>query len=76
MPHSRDIDNLYDDAPVSRLEIVCRRNGALSVAGSIDNLEYALAMLDNAKDALRNHHSRRAIVIPANDVALPRKVEI
>ena len=70
---SRDPDALYDDAPIARLEITCRRNGALSVAGDISDLAYALAMLDNAKDALRNHHARRALIIPSRDVALPAR---
>lgn len=69
MAHSRDPDDLYDDAPIARIEITCRRNGALSVGGDINNLEYALAILDNAKDALRNHHSRRPIVVPGKDTS-------
>ena len=67
---TQDPDALYDDAPVARLEIVCRRDGSLSVAGSISNLKYALAMLDNAKDAVRNHHARRPIIIPRKDTSL------
>jgi len=66
---TKDQDNLYDDDAVARLEIVCRRNGALSVGGDIGNLHYALAILDNAKDALRNHHSRRPVVIPGKDTS-------
>ena len=68
---SRDPDAIYDDAPLARLEITCRRSGALSVAGDISDLAYALAMLDNAKDALRNHHARRPLIVPPRDVALP-----
>ena len=67
---TRDPDALYDDAPIARLEIVCRRNGALSVGGDINNLAYALAMLDNARDALRNHHARRPIIIPGKDTSI------
>ena len=67
---TRDPDALYDDDAVARLEIVCRRNGALSVGGDLGNLHYALSILDNAKDALRNHHSRRALIIPGKDTSL------
>jgi hypothetical protein len=76
--HTRDPDALYDDAPVARLEITCRRNGALSVAGSIDDLAYALAILDNAKDALRGFHARKGapLIVPARDVTLPQKVAL
>ena len=30
MSHSCDPDALYDDAPIARIEITCRRNGAMS----------------------------------------------
>lgn len=67
---TQDPDALYDDAPVTRIEIVCRRNGALSVGGDIGNLAYALAVLENAKDALRSYHTRRPITIPGKDTSL------
>lgn len=71
MNHARDPDALYDDAIVTVLKISVRRNGSLSVEGSIDDERYALAMLDHAKDAVRNHHARRsALIVPAYDVAL------
>lgn len=77
MSFSRDPDDLYDDAPIARIEITCRRNGAMSVAGSIDNLQYALAVLDNARDAINQMHARRRasnghgnIIVPSGDVAL------
>ena len=50
MTHTQDPDDLYGDAPVARIEITCRRNGAMSVAGSIEDKHYALAMLDNAPE--------------------------
>ena len=69
--YSRDPDALYDDMVVARLNIVCRRDGALGVSGSINNLPYALAMLENAKDAVRRHHARmelgKTIITPAGD---------
>jgi hypothetical protein len=76
MAHSQDPDRLYDDAPIARIEITCRRDGALSVAGSIEHQEYALAILANAADAIRNYHTRRRaqIIVPARDVSLPQKV--
>ena len=72
---SRDPDDLHGDAPVAVLEIKVRRNGAMSVAGCIGDLPYALAMLDAAKDSVRNYHARRRIengglVIPAKDTGL------
>jgi hypothetical protein len=73
---AQDPDDLYGDAPISRIEIVCRRNGALSVSGSIDDQRYALAVLDNAKDAIKSFHARKrangngSIIVPHCDVAL------
>ena len=76
MGHSQDPDALYDDAPIARIEITCRRNGALSVAGSIDDQAYALAILDNAKDAIRGYHARKGqpLIVPSRDVSLLQKV--
>jgi hypothetical protein len=72
--YSRDPDDLYGDEKVAVLEISVRRNGAMSVAGSINNLVYALAMLDQAKDTLRKHHMRldagKVVITPACDTPL------
>jgi hypothetical protein len=76
MSHSQDPDDLYGDAPIARIEITCRRNGSMSVAGNIDNLTYALAILDNARDAIRSHHGRmqaakqKPLIVPSMDLAL------
>lgn len=71
MSYARDLDALYDDAIVCVLKIAVRRNGSLSIEGSIDDERYALSMLDHAKDAVRNHHARRsALIIPARDIGL------
>jgi hypothetical protein len=70
--YSRDPDALYDDTVVAVLEIKVRRDGAMSVAGSINDLRYALAMCDNAKDAIRHHHARKAspLIVPSYDTSL------
>ncbi len=76
MTFAKDPDNLYDDAPIARIEICCRRNGAMSVSGSIEDLQYALAVLDNARDAIKGFHARKranrngGITVPTCDVAL------
>jgi hypothetical protein len=76
MKFAQNPDELYDDAPIARIEICCRRNGAMSVAGSIEDLHYALAVLDNARDAIRAFHARKrangngGVHIPARDVSL------
>jgi hypothetical protein len=72
--YARDPDDLYGDTKVAVIEVAVRRNGAMSVAGCINNLPYALAMLDQAKDAVRRHHSRmnagKQLIIPAHDTPL------
>ena len=76
MSHAQDPDDLWGDAVISKIEICCRRNGSMSVAGSIDNLQYALAVLDNARDSIKSFHARRrangngSVVIPGHDVAV------
>lgn len=72
---SRDPDDLHGDDVVAALTIAVRRNGAMSVAGAINDYAYAIAMLDSAKDAVRNHHDRQRIengglIIPAGESAI------
>jgi Holliday junction resolvase-like predicted endonuclease len=73
---SRDPDNLYDDDVVAVIEVKVRRNGAMSVAGSINNEAYALAMLDNARDTIKRHNAQKKInaggkiIIPAYDTGI------
>jgi hypothetical protein len=75
MTHAQDTDDLYGDAPVARIEITCRRNGAMSVAGNIEDKHYALAMLDNARDAIKSYHARKhagngKVIVPNSDLTL------
>jgi hypothetical protein len=74
--HTRDPDDLYGDTPVAKIEIVLRRNGCMSVAGSITDLTYGLYLLDTARDTLKSHHARERLtggarlIVPAHDTAL------
>jgi hypothetical protein len=46
-------------------------DGAMSVEGPIEDTAFCLAVLENAKDAVRNHKSRREqVVVPARDVSV------
>lgn len=73
---SKDPDDLHGDTVVFQLTIACRRNGAMSVAGNINDMEYALAVLDTARQTIKNHHAqiklgqRGGLIIPAHDTAL------
>lgn len=72
----QSLDDLHGDTVVSTLQIKCYRSGVMSVAGSITDLNYALAMLDSARQTLLNSNARRKIthgeaaIIPAYDTAL------
>ena len=76
MIFSKDPDDLHGEEVTAYLQIAVRRNGAMSVAGCIENEQYAIAMLDAAKDSIRNHNARRrlqqpqGLIIPANETPL------
>lgn len=73
---TRNLDDLHGDTVVAEIVIQLRRNGAMSVAGSITDETYARYLLDTARDTLTNYHlQRRAglrspLVVPAHDTAL------
>ena len=73
---SKDPDDLYGDTVVAVLEIKLRRNGCMSLGGSITDETYAMYLLDTARDTLRSYHTSRRLgltsqlVVPAHDTAL------
>ncbi len=73
---TRDPDDIHGDTVVASLEIKLRRNGAMSVGGSITDEESALAMLVTAMDTVRSYHAKRRtgnvsqLIVPAHDTAL------
>jgi hypothetical protein len=73
----RDADDAHGDTVVFAIEIAIRRNGAMSVSGAINDEQYALLVLDSARDSIRSYHARKrlsgqggTIVVPACDTAL------
>lgn len=57
------------DRVFATLIIRIQESGALSVEGPIENREWCIAVLENAKDAIRNHHLRKdTIIVPGTDV--------
>jgi hypothetical protein len=71
----RDLDDLHGDTVVAEIVIQMRRNGCMSVQGSINDHEYAKFILDTARDTLNTYHARKrlgmdAIIVPAYDTAL------
>ena len=73
---TRDPDDLHGDTVVASLEIKLRRNGAMSVGGSITDELYALHLLDTARDTIKSYHAQRRLgnrsqlVVPAYDTSL------
>lgn len=54
---------------VAELRIRLHENGALSVAGPVEDTAWCLAALEHARDAVNRHKSNRPeIVIPGGDV--------
>lgn len=71
-PH--DPSDPHGERIVAFLKISIRRNGSMSTEGNIGDLKFALAMLDHAKDAVRQHHARiesgKRVIVPAHDTPL------
>jgi hypothetical protein len=72
----KDPDDLHGDTVVFEIVISIRRNGAMSVAGSINDHAYAKMVLESAIDSLGTYHARKrlglgeGIIVPASDTAL------
>lgn len=72
---TRDPDDPEDDV-ITFLELKVRKNGAMSIAGCIDHTEYAIAMLDNARDTIKRRGAQKRIqegkaaIIPQQDTGL------
>ena len=60
-----------DFAIVAELNIRLRRNGSMSVEGFTGDKSFALAMLDNARDAIGRQPGLSSLAIPESDVAIP-----
>jgi hypothetical protein len=73
--NGHNLDDLHGDTIVSKITISCARSGVMKVEGSITDEVYALAMLDSARDVVKNYAKRsngnsQAIIVPAYDTAL------
>jgi hypothetical protein len=65
-------DRLGQDRMQAQFTIKIWENGALSIEGPIEDKMFALAVLENAKDAIRNHRNPSVvdILVPKKDVTL------
>lgn len=69
------LDDLHGDTVVAQIKISMARSGMMKVEGSITDYEFALHMLDTARDVVNNYHGRASvnqasIIVPANDTSL------
>lgn len=69
-----NLDDLHGDTVVARITVSMGRSGMMKVEGSITDYEFALHMLDTARDVVTNYHGRAVkdggLIVPANDTAL------
>lgn len=69
------LDDLHGDTVVARITISMARSGMMKVEGSITDYEFALHMLDTARDVVNNYHGRvknqdSPLIVPAYDTSL------
>lgn len=70
---SEDDHSDFGNTVVAFLEIKMRRNGMMSIGGSITDEEYVLKMIDTARATLVENFKRERegkIIVPAHDTAL------
>jgi hypothetical protein len=69
-----NLDDLHGDTIVAQIKISMGRSGMMKVEGSITDYEFALHMLDTARDVVNNYHGRAVkdggLIVPANDTSL------
>ena len=66
------MSDIRDDDILATLVIRVHRWGAMSVAGDIHAEQFALSMIDAARDSVRSHHLRQKgeLIIPASSTGL------
>lgn len=69
------LDDLHGDTVVAQIKISMARSGMMKVEGSITDYEFALHMLDTARDVVKNYHGRavtmdKPLIVPAYDTSL------
>lgn len=68
-----NLDEMIDGTIVSFLEIKMRRDGVMSIGGTITDEQSVLAMLDTARATMVGHFKQNRegkIIVPAHDTAL------
>lgn len=67
----QSLDDIHGATLVCRIIVEMDRMGNCKVEGSITDREFALLMLDTARDVVNSYHNKGGkIIVPANDTAL------
>jgi hypothetical protein len=66
----------HGDRIQAQFTITIWDDGSLSINGPINDKIYTLAVLENAKDAVRNHRNPDMVdlIIPGSDVSLEKSI--
>lgn len=69
------VDDLHGDTIVAKITICMARSGMMRVDGSITDHEFAMHMLDTARDVVNGYHGRavlqeKPLIVPAYDTSL------
>ena len=65
------LDDVHGATIVARIGLTMDRAGNMRVEGSITDREFALFMLDTARDVVNGYHAKGGkIIVPAYDTAL------
>lgn len=75
MMRPANMDDLHGDTVVAQIKISMARSGMMKVEGSITDHEFAMHMLDTARDVVNNYHGRvrnqgSPLIVPAYDTSL------
>jgi len=71
MSKRHTLDDVHGQTIVARIGLEMDRAGNMRVEGSITDREFALFMLDTARDVVNSYHAKGGkIVVPAYDTAL------
>lgn len=70
------LEELHGETLVAEIKITLARSGACRVEGAITDREFALFMLETAREVVNNYHQRakllggETVLVPAYDTAL------
>lgn len=68
------LDDLHGDTVVAKITVSMGRSGMMKVEGSITDHEFAMHMLDTARDVVNNYHGKAVkdggLIVPAHDTSL------